>query len=83
MTVGAIREKLSDYIRIADDEKIKAMYVLLRNEIEEEPVWWQNKQLLQEMDTEYDNWKSGKAEGYTIDEVSKEMKNEDVKRGEK
>lgn len=74
MTVGAIREKLSDYILIADDEKIKGMYVLLRNDIEDDPVWWQNEQLLQEMDTEYDNWKSGKATGYTIDEVSKEMK---------
>ena len=83
MTVGAIREKLSDYIRIADDEKIKAMYVLLKNDMEEEPVWWQNEQLLQEMDTEYNNWKSGKAKGYTIDEVSTEIKQEEVKRGKK
>ncbi len=83
MTVGAIREKLSDYIRIADDEKIKAMYVLLKNDMEEEPKWWQNEQLLQEMDTEYNNWKSGKAKGYTMDEVSTEIKKEEVKRGAK
>lgn len=28
MTTAAIRDRLSEYIRIADDQKVKAMYVL-------------------------------------------------------
>jgi hypothetical protein len=32
---AAIRHKLYDYIRIADDKKLHAIYSLLENEIEE------------------------------------------------
>ena len=41
MTTTAIRAKLNDYILIADDEKIKAMYVLFKDEINSELEWWQ------------------------------------------
>ena len=34
MTDGAIRKKLLDYLVIADDKKIKALYTLLEDEIE-------------------------------------------------
>lgn len=33
MTTVAIRQKLSDYLEVADDKKIKAMYALLEYEI--------------------------------------------------
>ncbi len=33
MTTSAIREKLYDYIRVADDKKIKAIYMMLEDEI--------------------------------------------------
>ncbi len=36
MTTIAIRERLRNYIEVADDKKIKAMYVLLEEEIENE-----------------------------------------------
>lgn len=35
MTTVAIRKKLADYIKIADDKKIKAMYALLEDDIEQ------------------------------------------------
>ena len=34
MTTVAIRKKLADYIKVADDKKIKAMYALLEDDIE-------------------------------------------------
>lgn len=33
MTTVAIRQKLSDYVKVADDKKIKAMYALLEDDI--------------------------------------------------
>lgn len=33
MTVSAIREKLSDYIQIADERIIRALYTLLKKDI--------------------------------------------------
>ena len=35
MTAIAIRKKLADYIQIADDRKIKAIYTLLEDDIEQ------------------------------------------------
>lgn len=35
MTTVAIRKKLADYLKIADDKKIKAMYALLEDDIEQ------------------------------------------------
>lgn len=36
MTTVAIRKKLVDYLKVADDKKVKAMYALLEEEIEQE-----------------------------------------------
>jgi predicted transcriptional regulator len=35
MTIVTIRQKLSDYLQVADDKKIKAMYTLLENDIDQ------------------------------------------------
>jgi predicted transcriptional regulator len=36
MTTLAIREKLSNYMQVADDKKVKAMYALLKDDIKQE-----------------------------------------------
>jgi predicted transcriptional regulator len=36
MTTVAIRKKLVDYMKVADDKKVKAMYALLEDDIEQE-----------------------------------------------
>ena len=36
MTTVAIRKKLVDYIKVADDKKIKAIYTLVEDDIEQD-----------------------------------------------
>jgi hypothetical protein len=69
MRTAAIREKLHEYIRVADDKKLKAIYTILENEIEEETEWWANEAFIDELDKEHEAWKKGHAKGYTLEEV--------------
>ena len=69
MTTAAIRHKLYDYIRVADDKKIKAIYTMLEDEIIEENKWWQDHAFTKELDNRFNEWKSGKEKGYTLEEL--------------
>ena len=40
MTTANIRHKLYDYIRMAEDKKVKALYTMLEEEIEEAHDHW-------------------------------------------
>ena len=55
MTAVAIRKKLADYIQIADDKKIKAIYKLLEDDIEQsKPISLeQYNQELEESENEF------------------------------
>lgn len=70
MTAAAIRDKLYDYIKLADDKKLKAIYMMLEDDIEEKLEWWKDKSFVQELDAEYKDWESGKTKGRTLDEVT-------------
>ena len=69
MTTATVREKLYDYIRIADDKKVKDIYMMLEDDITEENKWWQNHVFTKELDRRYSTWKTGKEKGYTLEEV--------------
>jgi len=66
MTTSAIREKLYDFIRVADDKKVKAIYMMLEDEIVEETEWWKDKQFIKELDQRHQDLESGKDKGFTI-----------------
>lgn len=55
----AIREKLQEYIRIADDKKVKAIYTMIESDLDKN-LWYNNDTLLDEWDNDYEKYKSGK-----------------------
>ena len=70
MTTSAVRDKLYDYIRVADDKKIKAIYLMLEDDIIEKAAWWKDAVFLSEIDNRYAAWTEGREKGYSIDEIS-------------
>lgn len=59
MTTAAIRSKLADYIRIADKKKLKAIYVMVEDEINDnEPVNY-TPALKAELDRRVENYLNG------------------------
>ena len=62
-----IRHKLYDYIRVADDKKLQAIYLLLENEIEYTREWWKDKMLITEFDKRYNALENETDKGIAID----------------
>jgi hypothetical protein len=67
--VSDIRHKLYDYIRVADDKKLYAIYNLLENEIEETNEWWKDKQFVEELDRRYQALETGVDKGYSVEQL--------------
>ena len=65
----AIRNKLYDYIRVADDKKLFAIYNLLENEIEQNNEWWKDQKFTTELDWRYDAMEAGSDKGFTMEQV--------------
>ena len=70
----AIRTRLYDYIRIADEKQLGAIYHLLRPQIEESYEWWKDKKLLAEFDERSKALESGADKGFTLDELEESIK---------
>jgi len=69
MTTAAIRHKLYDYIRVAEDKKVKAIYTMLAGEIEEDYDYWNDKNFVAELEKRSTDLKSGTAEGVSWEEA--------------
>ncbi|MFI5124059.1 MAG: hypothetical protein ACHQDF_01965 [Chitinophagales bacterium] len=63
MTATNIRHKLYDYIRVAEDKKVKAIYTMLEEEIEEVYDYWNDKDFIAELEKRSSDFKSGKVKG--------------------
>jgi len=66
----AIRTRLYDYIRAADDKKLHAIYQLLEPQIDATYEWWKDKELLAEFDNRSKALESGADKGFTLDELA-------------
>jgi hypothetical protein len=63
MTTTNIRHKLYDYIRVAENKKVKAIYTMLEEEIEEVYDHWGDKNFIAELEKRSADFKSGKIKG--------------------
>ena len=80
MNAGAIRDRLYDYIRVADDKKIKAIYMMLEDDISQEAEWWNDPSFVSELEKEYEAWDSGKDKGYSLAEIKSEITSRKAKK---
>ena len=73
MSTIEIRQKLFEYIRVADDKKVKAIYTIIENEIEEETDIWTDD-FLEELKRRTADIESGKVTGLSWQEVKTRAK---------
>ena len=69
MTTTAIREKLYDYIRVADDEKIKNIYLLFEDQMAPAVDWSEDEEFVAELNERVRRWEDGIDKGVSMDEV--------------
>lgn len=76
MTTSVIRQKLYDYIRDAEDRKVKAIYTMLEAELEGEDYdRWNDEAFVAEMVKRSEDLQSGKVKGVSWEEVKKKALN--------
>ena len=68
MTATLIRKKLTDYIKVADEEKIKAIYTMVSDEINTEENDW-NETFVKELDKRSKSFINGTAKTYNWEET--------------
>jgi hypothetical protein len=68
MTTTLIRKKLTNYIKVADEEKIKAIYKMVSDEINTEENDW-NETFVKELDKRSKSFINGTAKTYTWEET--------------
>ena len=73
MSKTAIRHKLYDYIRVADEKKLHAIYNLLENEIEQTNAWWKDKLFTKELDSRYQLLENGSDKGFTVEQLKQSV----------
>lgn len=74
MDTTTIRQKLFDYIRKADDNKVKAIYAIVEGEIDQVSEWWNDKELMSELEKRSADLKNGKDEGVTWTDLKNGLK---------
>ena len=80
MNSTVIRHKLYDYIRIANDKKLLAIYNLLEDEIVDVSEWWKNKKIVEDFDNRYNAMETGEDKGITIQELNSFIEKSRVKK---
>jgi putative addiction module component (TIGR02574 family) len=72
MSTVVIRQKLHNYLEVANDKKVKAIYAIMENDIEESAMEY-NDEMKKELDNRYAAYKSGKATPVSAEESKKRV----------
>lgn len=70
MTTEAIRKQLVDYLKTADDKKVKAIYTMVEDEINTQANEW-DEDFKAELDNRRKSFGKGPATTYSWDETRK------------
>jgi hypothetical protein len=73
MTASSIRQKLYDYIRVAEDKKVKAIYTMLEGEIEGTYDYWNDKEFVAVLDKRSEDHKSGRVKGIAWEDAKAQI----------
>ena len=74
MKTVEIREKLHHYIETAKDKKVKAIYAMVEDEIQETYDYWNDEKFLAELDRREEDFRLGKSKSYTLKEALKKAR---------
>ncbi len=73
MTTLAIRQQLHNYLEIAEDKKVKALYTMMEVEIKESAVDYTDE-LKTELDKRYADYKNGKGKMVSATESKRRIR---------
>lgn len=68
MNTADIRQKLHKYIETAQDKKVKAIFAMVEEEIEENYSHWKDESFVAELNRREKNYLKGETKTYTIEE---------------
>lgn len=74
MRTKSIRDRLYDYIRYAYKKKVKAIYTMVEDEINEQINLWEDEEFLKEIDQRVAEYESGNVKTSTWAEVKRKAK---------
>ena len=72
MNTLSIRQQLQNYLEVADDKKVKAMYIMMENEIKEAVIEYTDE-FKTDLDIRYAAYKNGKAKMVTATESKRRI----------
>jgi hypothetical protein len=75
MTIAAIRKQLMTYLADADDEKVKALYTILANDMKEQGDFVLSETQVSILEERKATYSTGKSKGSTWKEVKERVQN--------
>ena len=79
MTTTLIQKKLISYLENADEKKVKAVYTIFEDEINEENSFTLSEEHIKILDTKKKKHLSGKSKSYTWEDAKKIIRGEKKK----
>jgi hypothetical protein len=68
MTTSVLRKKLTEYLKVADDKKIKAIYTMVEDEIDTMANDW-DEAFVKELNSRGKSFENGTAKTYSWEET--------------